>query len=177
MAFGSGRSISEFSLIECLDSSRDVFRDYGGHTLAVGYTLPRDRVPLFRERANAIAEAKLDDNALKRKIRVDSTLDLSAIDGPFIDSYLLLAPFGVGNPKPLFLTSEVEVRSSPQLIQDKHLKFLARQNGRTFEAIGWDKAGLAPEIKRGSSVSLVYSLMSSNYLGEDNYSLCIEDIG
>jgi single-stranded-DNA-specific exonuclease len=176
-AFGSGRSISEFSLIECLDACRDIFQDYGGHILAVGCTLSRDRVPLFRERANGIAEARLKSEDLRRKIRIDATLDFSEIDSAFIDSYLLLSPFGVGNPRPLFLTSEVEVWSPPKLIQGKHLKFIARQAGRSFEAIGWDKADRQPELRRGSRIRLVYSLTSSTYLGEERFGLCIEDIG
>jgi single-stranded-DNA-specific exonuclease len=176
-AFGSGRSISEFSLIECLDACQDIFQDYGGHTLAVGCTLSRDRVPLFRERANGIAEARLKSDDLRRKIRIDATLDFSEINSAFIDSYLLLSPFGVGNPRPLFLTSEVEVWSPPKLIQGKHLKFIARQAGRSFEAIGWDKADRQPELRRGSRIRLVYSLTSSTYLGEERYGLCIEDIG
>jgi single-stranded-DNA-specific exonuclease len=176
-ASGSGRSISDFSLIECLDACRDVFLDYGGHTLAVGCTLSRERVSEFRERANAFAEARLSADDLRRKIRIDAPLSLAEIDRSFIKSHLLLSPFGVGNPRPLFLSSEVEVWSAPQLIQDKHLKFIARQDGRSFEAIGWDKADRLQEIRRGSKISLVYSLQSSTYLGEERYGLCIEDIG
>jgi single-stranded-DNA-specific exonuclease len=176
-AFGSGRSISEFSLIECLDECRDVFLDYGGHTLAVGCVLSRERVPLLKERANAVAEARLTGDDLKRKIRIDTTLDFSEVDGVFVQDYRRLSPFGVGNPKPVFLTRSVEVMSPPQLIRDKHLKFLARQGGRTFEAIGWDKADWLPEIRRGDQVSLVYSLQASTFLGEEKYSLCFEDIG
>ncbi len=176
-ASGSGRSISEFSLIECLDACRDLFLDYGGHTLAVGCTLPRERVPEFRERANAFAEARLTADDLRRKVRIDTTLSLAEIDGPFLRTYPLLAPFGVGNPKPLFLASQVEVWSAPQLIQGKHLKFIARQDGRSFEAVGWDKADRLQEIRRGSKISLVFSLQSSTYLGEERYGLNIEDIG
>jgi single-stranded-DNA-specific exonuclease len=176
-ASGSGRSISEFSLIECLDACRDVFLDYGGHTLAVGCSLARDRVAEFRERANAFAQSRLSAEDLRRKVRIDASLSLAEIDGPFIKSYLLLSPFGVGNPKPLFLSSGVEVWSAPQLIQGRHLKFIARQDGRSFEAIGWDKADRAQEIRRGSKISLAYSLQSSTYLGEERYSLNIEDIG
>ena len=176
-ASGSGRSISEFSLIECLDACRDVFLDYGGHTLAVGCSLVRERVSEFRERANAFAEARLSADDLRRKVRIDAALSLAEIDGPFIKSYLMLSPFGVGNPKPLFLSSPVEVWSSPQLIQGKHLKFIARQDGRSFEAIGWDKADRLKEIRRGSKINLAFSLQSSTYLGEERYALCIEDIG
>jgi single-stranded-DNA-specific exonuclease len=176
-AFGSGRSISEFSLIECLDECRDVFLDYGGHTLAVGCVLPRERVPLFKERANAVAEARLTGDDLRRKIRIDAELNFSEVDDIFIQDYRRLSPFGVANPKPVFLTRRVEILGFPRLIQDKHLKFLARHGGRMFEVIGWDRANWLPEIKRGDQVSLVYSLQSSTFLGEEKYSLCVEDIG
>jgi single-stranded-DNA-specific exonuclease len=176
-ASGSGRSISEFSLIECLDACRDVFLDYGGHTLAVGCTLPRERVSEFRERANAFAESRLSADDLRRKVRIDASLSLAEIDRSFIKSYLLLSPFGVGNPKPVFLSSQVEVWSAPQLIQGKHLKFIARQDGRSFEAIGWDKADRLKDVRRGSKISLVYSLQSSTYQGEERYGLNLEDIG
>jgi single-stranded-DNA-specific exonuclease len=154
-----------------------VFLDYGGHTLAVGCSLARDRVSEFRERANAYAESRLSADDLLRKVRIDASLSLADIDGPFLKSYLLLSPFGVGNPKPVFLSSGVEVWSAPQLIQGKHLKFIARQDGRSFEAIGWDEADRAQEIRRGSRINLAYTLQSSTYLGEERYSLNIEDIG
>ena len=176
-ASGSGRSISEFSLIDCLDACRDVFLDYGGHTLAVGCSLARERVDEFRERANAYAEPRLGAEDLRRKVRIDAGLSLAEIDGRFIKAYLLLSPFGVGNPKPLFLSSGVEVWSEPRLIHGKHLKFIARQDGRSFEALGWDKAGRAGELRRGAKISLAYSLQSSTYLGEERYSLNVEDFG
>jgi single-stranded-DNA-specific exonuclease len=70
----------------------------------------------------------------------------------------------------------VEIMNSPQLIQDKHLKFLARQSGRTFEALGWEKGEWLPEIKRGNKIDLVYSLQSSTFLGEERLSLSFEEM-
>jgi single-stranded-DNA-specific exonuclease len=175
-AHGSGRSISEFSLINCLDECREFFLDYGGHTLAVGCVLMRDRLDLFKQRVNGVVQEKLGDEDLKKKIRIDVQINLSEIDASFIENFFRLAPFGVGNPKPIFLTREVEVMSSPQLIQDKHLKFLARQAGKTFEALGWDKREWFPEIQRGDLVHLVYSLQSSTFLGEEKLTLSLEEM-
>jgi single-stranded-DNA-specific exonuclease len=87
-----------------------------------------------------------------------------------------LVPFGVGNPKPLFMADNVEVISEPRVLQGKHLKFLARQNGRVFEALGWDKADWRHILHRGSRVSLAFSLMTSEYLGEQKTNLSIEDL-
>jgi single-stranded-DNA-specific exonuclease len=175
-AHGSGRSISEFSLIECLDECREFFLDYGGHTLAVGCVLMRDRLDVFKQKVNAVVRERLEDEALKRKITVDAQVDLSGLDLAFIENFLRLAPFGVGNAKPVFLARGVEVLSAPQLIQNRHVKFLARQNGRTFEALGWEKGDWLGGIRRGARVDVVFSLQSSTFLGEERFSLSLEDI-
>ncbi len=76
----------------------------------------------------------------------------------------------------MFMADEVEVISDPQVLQGKHLKFLARQNGKVFEALGWDKADWRHLLRRGSRVSLAFSLMTSEYLGERKVSLSLEDL-
>jgi single-stranded-DNA-specific exonuclease len=175
-AHGSGRSISEFSLIHCLDECRAFFLDYGGHPLAVGCVLMKDQLDQFKRKVNSVVQERLGDEELRRRIRIDTQIDLSDIDRSFIENFHRLTPFGVGNPKPIFLTRGVEIMNSPQLIQDKHLKFLARQSGRTFEALGWEKAELLPEIQRGNRFDLVYSLQASTYLGEEMFSLSLEEM-
>jgi single-stranded-DNA-specific exonuclease len=176
-AHGSGRSISRFSLIECLDECRDVFLDYGGHTLAIGCVLQRDRMEELKQRINRVVQTRLRDEDLQKKIMVDAELGFSAIDVSFIEHLFRLAPFGVGNPKPILLSRDVEVAGPPQLIKDRHLKFLARQDGKTFEALGWNKGEYASEIRKGAVISLVYSLQTSTFLGEEKLSLSVEDIG
>jgi single-stranded-DNA-specific exonuclease len=175
-AHGSGRSISDVPLIDLLEDCRHLFLSYGGHKLAVGCTLPRDRMDAFRETLNALAEARISDDSLKRKIRLDGPLEFAAVDDRFLETFALLLPFGVGNPKPLFLAENVEVISEPQVLQRKHLKFLVRQNGRVLEALGWDKADWRPVLRRGSRVNLAFSLMMSEYLGQQKVSLSIEDL-
>ena len=175
-AHGSGRSISELSLIECLDACRDIFHDYGGHTLAVGCVLPRERMGQLKERINQVVGAMLKDDDLLKKVRIDARLNLAEIEPSFIDSYLRLAPFGVGNPKPTFLSEGVEVVGPPQVLQDKHLKFLARQDGRMIEVLGWDRKEWLGEVRKAGRLDLVYSLRASTFLGEEQYSLSLEAI-
>ncbi len=175
-AQGSGRSISELSLIECLDACRDVFLDYGGHPLAVGCVLPRERMGLLRERINRVVDERLRTEDLQRKVRIDSRLSLNEIQASFINVYLRLAPFGVGNPKPVFLSEGVEVASPPRILKNKHLKFLARQDGRMIEVLGWNRNNWAVEIHQGERLDIVYSLQSSTFLGAEKYSLSLEDI-
>jgi single-stranded-DNA-specific exonuclease len=175
-AYGSGRSISEVPLIDLLEECRHLFLSYGGHKLAVGCTLPVDRLPAFKETLNPLAEARIPEDSLRRKLRIDAPLDFRAIDDAFLEALGRLVPFGVGNPKPLFVAEDVEVASEPQVLQGKHLKFLARQDGRVLEALGWDKADWRHVLRRGGRVSLAFSIARSEYLGEPRTNLSIEDL-
>jgi single-stranded-DNA-specific exonuclease len=175
-AHGSGRSISEVPLIDLLEDCRHLFLSYGGHKLAVGCTLPTERMAAFKETLNPLADARISEDALTRKIKIDGPLGFAEIDDAFLETFGLLVPFGVGNPKPLFVADEVEVVGEPQVLQGKHLKFLARQGGRVFEALGWDKSDWRHVIHRGGRVSLAFSLGRSEFMGETRTNLVIEDL-
>jgi single-stranded-DNA-specific exonuclease len=175
-AHGSGRSISEVPLIELLEDCKQHFLSYGGHRLAVGCTLPTADMAAFRATLNPLAEARIPEESLQRKIKIDGPLEFNDIDERFMGVFGLLVPFGVGNPKPLFMADNVEVLSEPQVLKGKHLKFLARQNGRVLEALGWDKADWRHLLRRGSRVSAAFSLMTSEYLGERKVNLSLEDV-
>jgi single-stranded-DNA-specific exonuclease len=175
-AFGSGRSISEFSMIECLDSCRHLFLNYGGHTYAVGCSLERSQMVAFKSRVNDFAGVRITDADLKRKVSIDARMDFSDIHSSLIEYFSLLLPFGVGNPKPVFLTDRVEVANSPQKLQNKHIKFLAKQNGRTFEALGWEKGEWIDSLRKGDEIDIVYSFQFSEYWGDERLYLSLEDI-
>lgn len=175
-AYGSGRSISKFSLIYCLDEFKDFFLNYGGHNLAAGCVLLQEKMVPFKKAVNSFANSRITEEQLKRKIYLDTKIDFDLIDSNFVEKFLLLSPFGVGNPKPVFLTERIEVVSRPQLIQDRHTKFLVKQKGRTFEALGWEKPDLTWRVQKGDIVDLAYSLHFSEYLGEEKLSLSLEDV-
>ena len=87
-----------------------------------------------------------------------------------------LAPFGPGNPKPVFHTSAVQIVDGPRKLKDRHLKMAFRQNQRTFRAIAWNAAereALLAEKKDG--VELAFSLESNDFQGESYLELRVED--
>jgi len=83
-AFGSGRSIPEFSLIDCLSESKEYLVNYGGHTLAIGCEVSLDKMSAFKETINSYAISRLTDDVLKRKIKIDSKLDFNNINFSFL---------------------------------------------------------------------------------------------
>jgi len=175
-AHGSGRSISDVPLIDLLEACKSHFLSYGGHRLAVGCTLATEGLAAFKAALNPLADERISEDDLKKKIRIDGPLEFDDIDDRFMSTLALLVPFGVGNPKPLFMADHVDVVSDPQLLQGKHLKFRARQNGKSFDALCWDKPDWRHIVHRGDHVSLAFSLMTSEYQGLREVSLSVEDL-
>lgn len=175
-AFGSGRSVSDVSLIECLDECRRFFLSYGGHPYAVGCTLRCEDLPELKRALNAAAAGRIPDEQLKRKIRIDAELAFSDITGGFLECHAQLDPFGVGNPRPVFLARGAEVVAPPQSLQGKHAKMLLRRDGRTFEAIGWDQAAWVRDIAKGDRIDAAFTLQTSTYLGEERMYLGLEGV-
>jgi len=175
-AYGSGRSIREFSLIDCLDACRSMFTNYGGHRLAVGCSLPLERMPVFRAAVNDLAGSRLSEEDIRKKIFIDAGLDFEGLTGAFLETYALLAPFGAGNSTPLFMTERAEIASVPQRLKERHIKFLVKQSGRTLEAVGWEKGGWAGSLGRGDQVDLAYSLQFSTFLGQERMQLSLRDV-
>jgi len=162
---GSGRSIPAFHLLEALESMADVFVRFGGHQHAAGVTLESSRVEEFRERFNAYAMARLRPEDFQPELRVDGVLDLREINDRSAAEVFSLAPFGHGNPSPLFAALGVEVAGSPAPWNEKHLRVMLRQNGRSLALKAWNFAERAGELAAAARVDVVFSLE------EDAYSL------
>ncbi len=175
-AYGSGRSIQEFSLIDCLDKHKKLFLNYGGHTMAVGCELVHENMKPFKEAINAFVDSRITENHLKRKLHIDAKLNFGDIDFSLLEILSLLSPFGLGNPRPLFLTERAEVAGQPRKIQGKHSRFLVKKDGRVFEALGWRRGEWADQVKTGDRIDLVYTLQMSEYLGEEKLNLSLEDM-
>jgi len=175
-AFGSGRSIPDFSLIDCLDQSHKHLLNYGGHTLAVGCELEREKMDVFKASVNSYTFAHITDDILRKKIKIDAKVDFAVINRSFLESLFLLSPFGAGNPKPVLMSENVRLAAAPKKLQGKHSKLILEQGGRFFEALGWGKPQWADSFGKEDIVNLCFSLQSSEYMGEQRLSLNVIDI-
>jgi single-stranded-DNA-specific exonuclease len=173
-AYGSGRSIPEFSLIDCLEECREYFLSYGGHKYAVGCTLALDRLPGFRDAAARVAAGRITEEDMRRKVRIDTDLGLADITPEFLEYLALLGPFGVENPRPVFLTEGAEIVGRPRKLKDSHVKFEVRHQGRVRQAIGWEKGEWFGKHGPGDRVDLVFALQTSTYLGREEIYLSLD---
>ena len=106
---GSGRSIEGYDMFEELSACKDLFEKFGGHKMAAGLSLRKENVVLLRKRLNENCTLTEDD--FMPKVHIDIALPLSYVSENFIQELELLAPFGNGNPKPVFAQKNVLLRS------------------------------------------------------------------
>ena len=168
-AFGSGRSIHAFHLLEAIESCAELFTRYGGHSHACGFAMPSANVPELRARLDAFARARLTPADFEPVLEVESELQLDEVTPALFRALHLLEPYGAGNHEPVFSARGVRLLAPPRILKDKHIKLkltrclsvmaansangnsestdepAIRSNGGwrksiTYEALGWHMA-------------------------------------
>jgi single-stranded-DNA-specific exonuclease len=169
LAQGSGRSIRAFHLLEALESMADLFEKFGGHRQAAGVTLPMDRVDEFRRRFNAYSAERLTPADLIPQVDLDSAIDFHEVNDRSIGEILTLAPFGSGNPAPLFVVRGAEVAGEPVVWKENHLRLSLRQNGRGVQLKAWNFAARSEELEARSRVDAVICFEDDPYSASRGY--------
>jgi single-stranded-DNA-specific exonuclease len=121
-AHGSGRSIRAFHLLDALESCRQLFTRYGGHSHAVGFSLPSARVPELRAHLDQYARLRLTPADFEPVLDIDAELDLLQVTPDLFQALERLEPFGQGNPEPVFSARAVRMMAPPKILKDKHVK-------------------------------------------------------
>jgi single-stranded-DNA-specific exonuclease len=177
IAHGSCRSIRGFDVLAALEHSAACLSRFGGHKQAAGLTLLSSRVAAFRETIADYADNLLGPDDLKPRLRIDGCLGFRDINADFAGEMALLAPFGTGNPRPLFEACGVEVVDGPRRLKDKHLKMALKQNGRIFRAIAWRAVEREQFITDNrASLDLAFSLEHNRYQGNEYLELSVSDV-
>jgi single-stranded-DNA-specific exonuclease len=121
-AFGSGRSIRPFHLLEAVEASHSLFTRYGGHSHACGFAMPSANVPQLRTELDAFARTRLTMADFDPVLDVEADLDLDEITPGLFQVLRLLEPYGTGNHEPAFSARGVRLIAPPKILKDKHIK-------------------------------------------------------
>ena len=176
VAHGSCRSIPSFNMLGALESCGEVMSKFGGHKQAAGLTMASTRVRELRARVNDYADGCLQPDDLRPRIWIDGALGFRSIDEQMASELTSLAPFGAGNPRPIFRTSGVEIVDGPRRLKERHLKMAFRQDGRVMRGIAW-RASEREEFvaEHRTAIDLAFSLEQDTWEGERYLQLSIAD--
>ena len=169
---GSARSIEGIHIRDALAQCKDLLLSFGGHAGAAGCSLDKDNWPSFKEKLEEILNQRLEDLEEEQKIEVDEQLSLAATDLELYENLRQLAPFGEGNPEPLFYDRDLEVVNYRSLNSEDNLKLTISDGEVQRTALWWggDKDKLANQI------DLVYTLQSNTWQGKRNLQLEIKEV-
>lgn len=176
IAKGSARSIREFDIHNALKQCEDLLIEYGGHKHAAGLSLRVANIPELARRFDVIAQEALTTEMLTPDLTIDAELSLSDLTPSFFKLLAKFAPYGHGNPRPLFYSRDVVSANGVKIVGNNHLKFRALQNNFAIDAIGFNLGHRHADCSNGRVFSLVYTLEESVYHGQTTPQLRIRDI-
>jgi len=172
MGKGSCRSIDEIDLVAALEKCSKDLVSYGGHKMAAGLVISRDRLEPFAERFNAVCAEDLAGRDLRRVQSIDAWISLAEADRRLLAALDVLRPFGVGNPTPVLGTRKVTAVGPPRKVGRDHLKMLLARGGNQFDAIGFGMAGR--QVPEGP-MDVVFHLEEDTYKGRGALQLNLRD--
>jgi single-stranded-DNA-specific exonuclease len=156
-AHGSGRSIAVFHLLNALESCGSLFTRYGGHSHAVGFSLPSSRVAELRAHLDGYARSRLTLADFEPVLKIDTELTLDSITPELFAALQKLEPFGAGNHEPVFCAQATRLTAPFKVLKEKHvrMKLAPGQNtvsnnwrrSLTYNAMGWRLAERAQQEK------------------------------
>jgi single-stranded-DNA-specific exonuclease len=177
IAHGSCRSIPHFDMLGALERCADLLVRFGGHKQAAGLTMEAARIKDLRRAVNDVADETLGPDDLMPRLRIDANLTFRGIGGGVAEGIAALAPFGAGNPRPVFAARGVEIIDGPRKLKDRHLKMSLRQDGRIFRAIAWRAAERHDYLaEHKAALDVAFSLEQNQYNGESYLELTLADI-
>lgn len=171
---GSARSIPEFDIVAALRECQDILLRFGGHPMAAGFALPNKNLTQFQQRLLHIAAERLSGVDLHPFLTIEADMPLSAINGEVFKLVERFAPFGSGNPLPVFLSRGVKVVDChPVGNGSQHLRLKLRQGEIMWRGIGFDLGSLLAEVT--PQIDLVYNLAVDQWGAEEMLELHILD--
>lgn len=172
---GSGRSIEGFHLFEGLKASKEHLRSFGGHKKACGLSILKDKIQDFKDSINNFA-ASLSPEDLIPGLSIDFRLKLSQLEDSLLRDIALLEPFGQGNPKPVFASYNLKLKSRPVLLAKDTLKFWVTDGNAVYSAVGFGKGRFFDLVNSNDTINLAYKISRDDWNGNNQLQLEIEDI-
>jgi len=176
-AHGSCRSIPGFDMLEALTACSAHLEQYGGHRAAAGLTIHRSRIRAFREDLTRWADDRLGPDDLRPRLRLDGRLGFRQITPRLFEGLSQLAPFGVGNPKPMFWTPSAQVADGPRRLKERHLSMSLRHDGVALRGVFWRAADRAAEIAAArEGLDVAYTIERNTFNGTATLELSLADV-
>lgn len=177
---GSCRAGGDTDVVKLMEKVKDVFLDYGGHKGAGGFSVSQENIHTLEDRLNEAYVELMTENKIIADVLLDKKLSLDDVNWNTYRSVEKFAPFGLENPKPLFLFENLEVSQFKLFGKEKnHLELKFRNSkGKEVPAMAFFCTGekFPISVKEGSKINLVATMEKSEFRNFPELRLRIVDI-
>jgi single-stranded-DNA-specific exonuclease len=177
-AYGSGRSVPGFHLLQAIESCKELFTRFGGHSHAVGFSLPAERVGALRSHLETWAGLNVEQMA--PTLRCHAVLPLDQVTDGLYSWLRRLEPMGNGNEEPIYVAYNTRLTAPVRLIKERHicLQLAQGMRGGSLSALGWHWAERVQAfgLEQGSVIHLAYKLRENTRPGYAGLELEIADL-
>ena len=170
----SGRSIPGFSLVDAVFSCSGMLEKYGGHPMAVGFSIKRERISDFVSAINAYAD-KLDHMPAP-SLRLECYLNPDIIVPDIVKEIECFEPFGCGNPKPVFGIKNLTLDKISAVGGGKHLRLSFSRGKSRFTMMKFFCLPHDFPFSEGDRLDVAVNLELSSYQGRENVTFSIKDL-
>ena len=183
-AKGSGRAFGDFDLYDCLERISDKLVNFGGHKKAAGLLVRKTEMCAFMEALENESARIIEEKGQSGEENEDDVINAECEilpEGLDFDSYYevsKLRPFGIGNPKPVFVTNGLVITNIAQMSGGAHVRLdLTDSKGKiSLSAVGFGMGDYYNILRAGDRIDIAYTLNEYCYRGETSLSLHLEDI-
>ena len=147
LAKGSGRSVDGINLVDVLGTCGEHLTSWGGHPMAVGVSLSKPKVDVFRERFADAVRQQLGSDVAEARLQIAAWLTAEQVREQLMEEICTLHPFGQGNPEPVFGIRGVVLRQRPEIFKGQHFRFSFDDGrGRRLFGVAWKLAHRVPPV-------------------------------
>lgn len=176
VARGSGRSVGNVNLFKAVESASSLLTKFGGHSAAVGVTLPVANLDAFRQAMNDYMQT-LPDEEFVSKCEIDALVDLEELDLESVKQLDRLAPFGNKNPQPMLLARSVMLENCRAVGADKtHLSCELSDGVASVKGIMFRCKGIEDLLKNSSIVDAAFNVQIDEWRGRYSVKANLQDI-
>jgi len=174
---GSARSVNEINIIDLLSCVSCDIEKFGGHKGAAGLSVKASKYQHFCSEIIEISHKNINKNEFEKKYKIDAELNLEQIDMELYECIEKIEPFGMGNPKPIFLSRFAQIKN-PKLVgkEMKHLSMYLLQKNKQIKSIYFNCNLEGKEVKNLHEVDVIYYIEKEKWNGNENLQIKVIDI-
>lgn len=175
---GSGRSIDGFDMHTALTSCAEHLEGFGGHAMAAGVTLDRNKFAVFAEAFVHYASSHISDEQMTPVLKIDATAELADLSYDTVHNLLKMAPFGRGNAAPIVLVKGCRVLTGPKRIgrSGTTISITLGQDGASMRGVGFGMGDLAEALVGVNSVDVAFEPQLNTFRGSTTVQAMLRDV-